>query len=180
LRAHPGGRLKYLVDVNGRRVTVDLGPNGIEVDGEPVSAHLEEVDGTPIVLLTLGGTLHRLAIQRGEGRGAYAIWSDSHRFQAEALDERRRVIRDMTGAAAASSGPAPLLAPMPGLIVRVNVQPGDVVQPGQPLVVMEAMKMENELRASSSGTVKSIAVQPGAAVEKGTVLVELVQLTRDS
>jgi pyruvate carboxylase subunit B len=154
-------------------VTVDLGPNGIEVDGEPVTAHLEEVDGTPIVLLTLGGTLHRLAVQRGEGRGVYAIWSDSHRLQAEALDERRRAIRDMAGAASANSGPAPLVAPMPGLVVRVNVRPGDQVQAGQALVVMEAMKMENELRSTSAGVVKAVAVQPGAAVEKGTLLVEL-------
>ena len=173
MRADTGGRLKYLVDVNGHRVTADLGPNGIEVDGEPVTAHLEEVEGTPIVLLTAGGTLHRLAIRRGESRGQYAIWSDAHRFQVEALDERRRVIRDMAGAATVASGPAPLVAPMPGLIVRVNAKLGDIVQPGQPLVVMEAMKMENELRSSSAGTVKSIAVQPGAAVEKGTVLVEL-------
>jgi len=173
VRAHAGGRLKYLVDVNGHRVTVDLGPNGIEVDGEPITAHLEEVAGTPIFLFNAGGTLHRLAVQRGETRGQYSIWSDAHRFQVEALDERRRTIRDMAGAAAVASGPAPLVAPMPGLIVRVNAKPGDVVQPGQPLVVMEAMKMENELRSSSAGTVKSIAVQPGAAVEKGAVLVEL-------
>jgi pyruvate carboxylase subunit B len=173
VRAHPGGILKYVVDVNGQRVTVDLGPNGVEVDGEPFTAHLEEIEGTPIVLLNAGGTLHRLAVRRGEGRGQYSMWSDSHRFQVEALDERRRTIRDMAGAAAAASGPAPLVAPMPGLIVRINVQPGDAVQPGQPLVVMEAMKMENELRAAAAGTVKAIAVKPGAAVEKGAVLVEL-------
>jgi biotin carboxyl carrier protein len=155
-------------------VTVDLGPDGILVDGEPITAHLEEVEGTPIVLLTAGGTLHRLAVRRGEGRGQYAIWSDDHRFEVEALDERRRAIQDMTGAAAANAGPAPLVAPMPGLVVRVNVKPGDQVEAGQPLVVMEAMKMENELRSLSAGTVKSVRFQPGAAVEKGAVLVELV------
>jgi pyruvate carboxylase subunit B len=62
---------------------------------------------------------------------------------------------------------------MPGLVVRVNVAVGDSVQAGQGVVVMEAMKMENELRASASGTVKAINVSPGKAVEKGTVLVEL-------
>jgi pyruvate carboxylase subunit B len=62
---------------------------------------------------------------------------------------------------------------MPGLVVRVNVQPGDAVQAGQGLVVMEAMKMENELRSAAAGRVKSVLAQPGTAVEKGTVLVEL-------
>jgi pyruvate carboxylase subunit B len=61
---------------------------------------------------------------------------------------------------------------MPGLIVRVNVSPGDAVQAGQGLVVMEAMKMENELRAPAAGTVKTVMVEPGKAVEKGTVLVD--------
>jgi pyruvate carboxylase subunit B len=62
---------------------------------------------------------------------------------------------------------------MPGLIVRVNVNVGDEVQAGQGLVVMEAMKMENELRATAAGTVKSIEVVAGTAVEKGTLLVAL-------
>jgi pyruvate carboxylase subunit B len=62
---------------------------------------------------------------------------------------------------------------MPGLIVRVNVQVGDQVQAGQGIVVMEAMKMENELRATAAGKVKSILAAPGTAVEKGALLVEL-------
>ena len=179
MRTHAcGGSLKYIVDVNGQNVTVELGPGGIEVDGEPVTAHLEEVEGTPVYLLTIAGALHRLAIVRREGRGQYSILSDDNRFDVEALDERRRAIRDMTGKSAAASGPAPLIAPMPGLVVRVNVRPGEEVQPGQSLVVMEAMKMENELRATAAGRVGSVRVQPGVAVEKGAVLIELVR--RDS
>jgi biotin carboxyl carrier protein len=168
-----GGDLKYIVDVNGERVTVDLGADGISVDGDRVTAHVEEVEGTPIILLNVNGTLHRLAVRRGESRGRYSIWSDSHRFELEALDERRRAINDLTGASAANAGPAPLIAPMPGLVVRVNVAVGDQVQPGQSLVVMEAMKMENELRSSSAGEVAAIRVQPGAAVEKGAILIDL-------
>jgi pyruvate carboxylase subunit B len=59
------------------------------------------------------------------------------------------------------------------MIVRVNVRPGDHVQPGQGVVVMEAMKMENELRASAAGTVARVLAEPGTAVEKGALLVEL-------
>jgi biotin carboxyl carrier protein len=175
VRADSGGRLKYIVDVNGHRVTVDLGAEGIRVVGTAIVAHLEEVEGTPIFLLNAGGTFHRLAVQRGEERGKYVFWSDEHRFEIEALDERRRAIQDMTGRAAAHAGPAPLVAPMPGLVVRVNVKPGDQVQAGQPLVVMEAMKMENELRSASAGIVRTVRIQPGATVEKGAVLVELAE-----
>jgi pyruvate carboxylase subunit B len=62
---------------------------------------------------------------------------------------------------------------MPGLVVRVAVQPGDRVQLGQGVVVIEAMKMENELKAPSAGIVRAVLVSPGSAVEKGAVLVEL-------
>jgi pyruvate carboxylase subunit B len=62
---------------------------------------------------------------------------------------------------------------MPGMIVRVNVEVGARVHPGQGLVVMEAMKMENELRALAEATVKAVHAQPGAAVEKGALLIEL-------
>ena len=112
-------------------------------------------------------------MRRGATRGAYTLWVDGFRFDGEALDERTRAIRDITAVSGKASGPAPVVAPMPGLIVRVNVAEGDSVQPGQGVVVMEAMKMENELRASAAGTVKAIHVSPGKAVEKGTVLVEL-------
>ena len=163
------------MDVNGRSVSVSLGPEGISVDGDPIEARIEEVDGTPIVLLIAGGTLHRLAVRRGDGRGRYSIWSESHRFEVEALDERRRAIRDMAGASSEDTGPAPLVAPMPGLVVRINVEAGDPIRAGQPLVVMEAMKMENELRSTSDGVVRAIRVRPGEAVEKGTVLIELAE-----
>jgi pyruvate carboxylase subunit B len=62
---------------------------------------------------------------------------------------------------------------MPGLIVQLRVQVGDMVSAGTGLVVMEAMKMENELRAPAAGKVRAVHVAVGAAVEKGALLVEL-------
>jgi biotin carboxyl carrier protein len=62
---------------------------------------------------------------------------------------------------------------MPGLVVRIHVAVGDHVAAGDPLVVMEAMKMENELRAPAAGTVRAIPIAPGTPVEKGALLVEL-------
>jgi pyruvate carboxylase subunit B len=110
---------------------------------------------------------------RGATRGRYTLSIDGRRYQVEALDERTHAIRQLSAKTAAPAGPAPLVAPMPGLVVRVNVAVGDQVQAGQGLVVMEAMKMENELRASSAATVKAVRVAPGTAVERGATLVEL-------
>jgi pyruvate carboxylase subunit B len=98
---------------------------------------------------------------------------DGHRVAAEALDERTRAIRELTRASARAAGPAPVVAPMPGLVVRVLVAPGEAVSAGQGLVVMEAMKMENELRATTDGVVTGVVVTPGTAVDKGAVLVTL-------
>jgi biotin carboxyl carrier protein len=64
-----------------------------------------------------------------------------------------------------------VMAPMPGLVVRVAVSPGDRVEAGQSVVIMEAMKMENDLKAEGEGVVESVAAVPGQAVEKGMVLV---------
>jgi biotin carboxyl carrier protein len=165
--------VKYVVDVAGRTVEVELDGDEVRVDGVAVRARLAELPGTPIVLLTLESEVHRIAVARGDTRGKYSLSFDGHRYAVEALDERTRAIRELSEATAAPAGPAPLIAPMPGLIVRVNVAPGDSVRAGQGLIVMEAMKMENELRATAAGVVKSVRATPGTAVERGAVLVEL-------
>jgi biotin carboxyl carrier protein len=66
-------------------------------------------------------------------------------------------------------------APMPGLIVRVEVEAGQLIRVGQGLVVLEAMKMENEIKALSAGKVADVHVTPGKAVEKGELLISLTQ-----
>jgi len=165
--------MKYFVRVDGEEHEVVLDGEGVHLDGEDVVARVDDVDGTPVRMVTVGDDVHRVVVRRGASRGLYTIWLDGFRFEVEALDERARAIRELAGASAEASGPAPLKAPMPGLIVRVNVQVGDAVQAGQGLVVMEAMKMENELRAQAAGKVRSIVVSPGTAVEKGALLIEL-------
>ena len=165
--------MRYVVEVAGRTVEVELDGERVNVDGVDVHARLADLPGTPVALLTVGDTVYRVAVARGKSRGRYALSLDGRRYDVEALDERTRAIRQLSAATSAPAGPAPLLAPMPGLIVRINVAVGAEVQPGQGLVVMEAMKMENELRAGSAGVVKAIHVATGMAVERGATLVEL-------
>jgi pyruvate carboxylase subunit B len=165
--------VKYIVRVNGCDIQLSVEGERVVLDGATIPARLTEVRGTPMRVLTLGNEVHRVRVRRGAKRGEYTLWLDGFRFDVEALDERSRAIRDLSAASAGPAGPAPLLAPMPGMIVRVNVGEGDDVQPGQGLVVMEAMKMENELRAAGAGTVKRVLVAPGTAVEKGALLLEL-------
>ena len=165
--------MKYIVIVNDAEIAVLLDGELARVEGFEARARLTEVEGTPERMLTLGDEVHRVLVRPGEGRGRYTLWVDGFRFEVEALDERSRAIRELAASTAKPSGPAPLVAPMPGMIVRVQVTEGEVVQPGQGLVVMEAMKMENELRATAAGAVLRVHVAAGTAVEKGALLLEM-------
>jgi pyruvate carboxylase subunit B len=165
--------VKYIVDVGTERLEVDLDGETARIGDRAWQVHLSDVEGTPIHLVTMDDAVHRVVVRRGEERGRYTLRVDGWRADVTALDTRARAIRDLTAAQLAHAGPLPVTAPMPGLIVRVHVQPGDVVEAGQGVVAMEAMKMENELRAVTGGTVKAVLVQPGQPVEKGAVLVEL-------
>lgn len=85
------------------------------------------------------------------------------------VNSRRRFGRKGDGGPA-GTGPQRIVAPMPGKVVRILGSPGDVVSQRQPVVVIEAMKMENELRASRDGTIAEILVREGQSVEAGTLL----------
>jgi biotin carboxyl carrier protein len=163
-----------VVQLNDDRKSVSLEPDGVAYEREPPAhAELSDIEGSPVRMVRIGTNVYRVVAQKRQGRGKYSLWIDGYRFETEALDERTRAIRDLSAASTGPVGPAPIRAPMPGLIVRVSVQVGDKVEAGQGVVVMEAMKMENELRATAAGTVSGVEVAPGTAVEKGALLVAL-------
>jgi biotin carboxyl carrier protein len=164
--------MRWFVTVGERTLQVVLGPEGIEVDGVAVSADLAHVEGTDLRSLLLDGKSYRiLATRREDGR--WDLHLRGRRYVAEALDERTRAIREMAGTSAVPSGPRPIRAPMPGLVVKVEVAVGDRVEAGQGVAIVEAMKMENELRAEAPGVVAHIHVAPGQAVEKDQILIDL-------
>jgi biotin carboxyl carrier protein len=161
----------YHVTIGERTVSVELDGQRVLVDGaELAQAELAALPGTDVRSLLVEGASSTIVARRSED--GWDLQVDGWPLRAAVIDERTRAIRAMTGRGAGPQGPKPVRAPMPGLIVRVEVQLGDTVQPGQGVVVMEAMKMENELRAESGGVVARITAQAGTAVEKGAVLVE--------
>ncbi len=164
--------MKYFVTVGGREMVVELEGERLTVDGTVyATAHLTPLPGTPIRHLLLDGMSHSIVVE-AVGRGLWAVGSHGERHELEVVDERTRHIRSLTGAGQRATGPLVLKAPMPGLVVRVAVTVGDRVEAGAALVVLEAMKMENELRATAAAVVKGVKVKPGQPVEKGQVLVE--------
>jgi pyruvate carboxylase subunit B len=168
--------VKYHVLVDGRRIEVELGPEGARVDGRPVQVTLGHADGTPVRGLVVAAEVYRVVGER-TARGRWKVGMHGRTHALEVVDERTMAIRKLAGSGAGAAGPRPVVAPMPGMVVKVEVAEGDVVRAGQGIVIVEAMKMENELRASAAGRVTRVHVQRGVAVAKDQVLVELEAVT---
>jgi pyruvate carboxylase subunit B len=163
--------MKYFVKIGDRELEVELGPEGILVEGEVLVADLVEMDGTDVHSLLLGPESHRVLASRN-GLEGWNLHLRGHHFQAQVVDERTRAIRAMAGTQEGFRGPKALRAPMPGLVVKIEVEVGEKVEAGQGLVIVEAMKMENELKSEGEGSVAKILVEPGQAVDKDQILVE--------
>jgi pyruvate carboxylase subunit B len=163
--------MRYYVTLEGRTFEVDLTGDVPRVDGEEVQAELHRVPGTPTRLLLVDGRTHSLVARRGEAED-WNLYLDGEPFEADVVDERARAIREMTGQGAGEQGPSPIRAPMPGLVVSLAVEAGDRVEAGQSVAIVEAMKMENDLKAESDGVVARVRVAAGEPVDKGAVLVE--------
>ena len=162
----------YHVSVGDRTWVIDVAGGGIMVDGHAVAVDFARIEGGPVRSLIVDGVSHRL-IARRIGKETWDVHVRGRRVRADVVDERTRVIREMTGEGGAPLGPRPIVAPMPGMVVRVDVSEGDTVSAGAGLVIIEAMKMENELRAETDGVVTRVLVKEGEAVEKDQVLIDL-------
>lgn len=174
--------MKYVVDVEGERFEVELGPDGVRVGGRAVSVQLVEGDARGagpnsgiLAHLLLDGRSFTIAARRDAVRPVWNLELAGRRLTVSAYEARRWALQGQSalaaGAAGAAAGPFELTAPMPGLIVDVEVAAGDLVRKGQGLVIMEAMKMENDLRSEVEGIVTAVRVQPGQTVERGELLV---------
>jgi len=163
--------MRYFVNVGGRELEVEVDGDEIVVDGKRVDAALTSIPGSPVRLLLLGGRSIALPMEAA-GPGRWAITLHGERREVEVVDARTRHIRSLTGDARKQTGGGSLRAPMPGLVVRVQVEVGQDVAAGTPVVVLEAMKMENQLKTAGAVRVAAVRVAPGQAVEKGQVLLE--------
>ena len=164
--------MRYFVTIGDRTVEVDLTGATPLVDGTPVQAQLAHLPGTPVRSLLVAGPSHTLVAHPGENRGRWQLTLGGRHFSADAVDERTRAIREMTGGGE-DEAVREIVAPMPGMVVKIEVEVGQAVRAGQGVVVVEAMKMENELRAPADGVVAKILVQERQTVEKGATLIVL-------
>jgi biotin carboxyl carrier protein len=162
--------MRYQVTVGGETFQVEVDGEVVTVDGTSHAAELLAVPGTPLRLLLLDHASWVLPMSPGS-ESTWEVSEGGEQFEAEVLDERTAHIRSLAGAGAAPAGPTLLKAPMPGMVTKVHVRPGQEVAIGASLVTLEAMKMENDLRAAGPGIVELVSATPGETVEKGAILV---------
>jgi biotin carboxyl carrier protein len=129
---------------------------------------LRRIDGQRFSLL-LDSISYEIHVERHEG--TYYVMLEGDRYAVEVADARLKHVREMGLQEHALHGLATVLAPMPGLVVRLLVTPGAEVVEGQGVAILEAMKMENEIRAPRAGVVKAVHVHGGMAVNQGDTLV---------
>ena len=166
--------MKYIVTIAGREIEVDVDGDRVTVHGVTRQASLRAIAGTPTRQLLMDGYPTAFTM-RSEGRGLWVLQVRGDRWEAEVLDERSRHIRSLTAGAERARGPVTLRAPMPGLVVKVLAERGQTVAAGAGLVVLEAMKMENELKSPAAGVVGAVLAHAGEAVERGQALIEFQQ-----
>jgi biotin carboxyl carrier protein len=164
--------MKYIARINGKQFEIEIQNDGtLLVNGER-----RDID-----FFSLGASLYSVimdnqsyAVVIEENDGEYQVQMRGKLFTGEVLDERAQLLASRRGGLTADSGEISIKAPMPGLIVALPVSEGQAVTAGQTVVILESMKMQNELKAPRDGTVQRISVQAGQSVEQNKLLVTIV------
>jgi len=162
--------MKYEVNISGKTRTVELQRDAkgwkATLDGQPTPANVVEIAPNTFSVLA-GGQSHDVCVTSYPG-GKLILQTGRFEFDAEVQDPRAWSGRRHGGAEA--EGRQQILAPMPGKVIRVLAKMGDEVRAGQGLLVVEAMKMQNEIRSPKSGKVERVMAKEGQAVNAGEVL----------
>lgn len=165
--------MKYKATVDGRDFTLDVeGAGEIRVDGERFAVDLRTIDGVHLYSILIDQRSYELHVDRHEG--LYTVIVDGNRYPVDVGDARLKELIAMSQRTSEVSGRATVEAPMPGLVVKVLVAEGDEVVEDQGLVILEAMKMENEIRSPVAGTVRRVGAAAGQAVNLGDLLAVIV------
>jgi pyruvate carboxylase subunit B len=163
--------MKYIVTVAGEDIEVAVDGDRVTVGRKTHVATFTSIAGTPLRQLLVDAQSATFAVDSDQP-GRWGLTYQGERWEVEVVDERTRYVRSLTAGSTRHQGGGTLKAPMPGLVLRVQVAPGQKVSAGAGIIVLEAMKMENELKAAGAGVVRSVRVSAGEAVEKGQVLIE--------
>ena len=161
--------MKYEVEIGNRTLQIELeqaaGRVKAVVDGTVYEAMLMMPEQNVYTLL-IGDRVYELIVERNNPEGEFTVRFAGETLQARVIDRKHQ----RRGTKASLTGVQSIFAPMPGRVIKVLKSPGDSINAGESLLIVEAMKMQNEIGAPKTGTVVEIKVQPGQTVTAGEVL----------
>lgn len=166
--------MKYATTLNDKTYLIEVNDDHhVTVDGVLFEVDFESVNNQPVYSLILNGKSYEAYVAEGELPDELQVLIHGALHTARVEDEREKRLRAAAGGTAAATGEFHLKAPMPGLIVTVPVSEGQAVEKGDILVILESMKMQNELKSPRAGTVTRVKVKGGEGVEHHQILVTI-------
>jgi biotin carboxyl carrier protein len=157
--------MKYVTTVGDREFLVEIvDERHISINGKTYEVDFEAVGGQPVYSLIADGKSHEAYVR--ESDEGWQVLLRGRLYPVRVEDEREKRLRAAAGGGVAESGEFHLKAPMPGLVVTIPVEEGQQVKKGQVLLILESMKMQNELKSPRDGTVNRIKVKAGESVEQ--------------
>lgn len=165
--------MRYITTVEGKQFLVEIiDEKHVSVDGKVYEVDFESVSGQPVYSLIVNGKSHEGFVALGDDD--WQVLLHGRLFPITVEDEREQRLRSAAGGGVAETGEFHLRAPMPGLVVAVPVEEGQTVKRGQVLVILESMKMQNELKSPRDGTVGRLRIKAGETVEQKQTLLSVM------
>jgi len=164
--------MKYIATIDNKEYTVELlDDKRVSINGNTYEVDFEAVSGQPVYSLIVDGRSHEAYVQ--EGDEDWQVLLRGRLYPVKVEDEREKRLRAAAGGGVAEGGEFHLKAPMPGLVVAIPVEEGQEVKKGQVLLILESMKMQNELKSPRDGVVNRIKVKAGESVEQKQALLSV-------
>jgi biotin carboxyl carrier protein len=165
--------MKYITTVDGQDFHIEiLDEHRVKVNDEICEVDFEAIGNQPVYSLLKDGRSYEAYVYEGEQ--GWEVLLQGRLYVASVVDEREHRLRSSFGGSVVREGDFHLKAPMPGMVVAVPVKEGQPVEEGDVLVILESMKMQNELKAPRAGTVSRLRVAAGDSVERGQILLSVV------
>lgn len=164
--------MKYVTNIESKDYAIEvLDERHIILDGQPMEVDFQSVSGQPVFSLLVDGKSYEAYVDLTDD--GLRVLMRGILYHASVEDEREKRLRAAAGGGVIEGGEFHLKAPMPGLVVAVPVSEGQKVEKGQVLLVLESMKMQNELKAPRAGTVSRIRIKAGESVEQKQTLLSV-------
>ncbi|HEX9838333.1 MAG TPA: biotin/lipoyl-containing protein [Anaerolineales bacterium] len=165
--------MKYITTVGDKEYLVEImDEKRISINGKIYQVDFESVSGQPVYSLIVDGKSHESYVQQGDDN--WQVLLRGRLYPVTVEDEREKRLRAAAGSGVAESGEFHLKAPMPGLVVAIPVEEGQQIKKGQVILILESMKMQNELKSPRDGTMGRVRVKVGESVEQKQTMLSVL------